>query len=89
LILIEDILGRPYNIGMNNAQLTFGLMSGVEKAAPFAEGNILVKRNGLRLVVTRVERDSEACEPEVIFGIALVGGAEVITFPREIAYRSR
>jgi hypothetical protein len=74
---------------MSNAQLTFGLMSGIEQAAPFAEGDVLVKHNGLRLVVTSVVRDAEAKEPEVILGLAFSTGATVVTFPREIAYRSR
>lgn len=72
-----------------STQLTFGLMSGVEQVAPYAEGDILVKHNGKRVVVTQVERDSEAAEPEVILAFSLDNGANVVLFPREVAYRSR
>jgi hypothetical protein len=72
-----------------STQLMFGLMSGVEQVAPFAEGDILVRHNGTRVVVTQVERDAEAREPEVILAVSLENGANVVLFPREVAYRSR
>lgn len=71
------------------SQLTFGLMSGVEKVAPYAEGDILVKHNGKRVVVKSVVRDVDACEPEVILAIGLETGNDCVVFPREVAYRSK
>ncbi len=72
-----------------STQLTFGLMSGVEQVVPYAEGDILVKHNGTRVVVTQVVRDEDAKEPEVILAVALDSGHNCILFPREVAYRSR
>jgi hypothetical protein len=71
------------------SQLTFGLMSGVEKAAPYAEGDILVHKSWGRVVVRSVERDAEAREPEVLLCTNLSNGTDCIAFPREIQYRSR
>jgi hypothetical protein len=71
-----------------SAQLTFGLMSGIEQAAPYAEGDILVKHDHTRFVVTSVVRDADAKEPEVILAIRLDNGASCVLFPREVAYRS-
>jgi hypothetical protein len=77
-------------MGMSNAQLTFGLMSGVEPMAPYAVGDILVRaRDRVRCVVTQVERDPEAVQPEVMFCVRLDTGVNCVLYPRDVAYRSR
>lgn len=70
-------------------QLMFGLMSGVEKVQPYAEGDILVHKSWGRLVVKSVDRDETAAEPEVLLCIKLSDGNDCVAFPREILYRSR
>lgn len=72
-------------MGMSNEQLVFGLMSGVEKVAPWAEGNIIVKHSGRRYVVTHV---SDNLDGAVLCCIALDNGAECVVLESEVAYRS-
>lgn len=70
-------------------QLMFGLMSGVEKVAPYAEGDILVRKRGDRVVVKGVVRDAESVEPEVLLCVSLASGNDCVVFPREVLYRSK
>lgn len=60
-----------------------------ETVRPYAEGDILAHKSWGRVVVKSVVRDAEAAEPEVLMCIKLENGADCITFPREILYRSR
>ena len=71
------------------SQLTFGLMSGVEQAAPYALGDVLVHKTFGRIVVLDVVRDADAAEPEVLLCAKQAAGADCIAFPREILYRSK
>jgi hypothetical protein len=68
------------------SQLTFGLMSGVEKVAPYAVGDVLVKHNSERYVVTLVDSNDNG---GVFVCVNLKSGAEAVILEREIAYRSR
>lgn len=70
---------------MSNAQLTFGLMSGVEKVRPWAEGDVLVKHNGRRCIITQVSDDIHG---QVAICIALDNGADCVVLEREVAYRT-
>jgi heat shock protein HspQ len=72
-----------------SAQLTFGLMSGENKIAPYAVGDVLVHRTFGRIVVVDIDRDPEAKEPEVLVCAAQTDGRTCIALPREILYRSR
>lgn len=74
---------------MQQLGLNMGGLSGTETVAPYAQGDILMHKSWGRLVVRQVERDADAAEPEVLMCIKLSNGADCITFPREILYRSR
>ena len=67
-------------------QLTFGLMSGVEKTKPYAVGDILVKADGRRYVVTQIEQD--AYDRSVFLCIRQDNGATAVLLEKEIAWRS-
>lgn len=71
---------------MNSAQLTFGLMSGVEQAAPFAEGDILVTKAFGRVVVHSVDDNVNGL---VFVSTRLDNGNSVLVLEREVLYRSR
>jgi hypothetical protein len=70
---------------MNNAQLTFGLMSGVEKFQPWGHGDILVTKSGRRVVVTLVDDNIDGL---VLVGVDLKSGGDVVVLEREVQYRS-
>jgi hypothetical protein len=59
-----------------------------ETVKPFSEGDIIVHRTWGWLVIKSVDRDPEACEPEILLCVKLTDGSDCITFPREILYRS-
>jgi hypothetical protein len=68
------------------AQLNFGLMSGVEKFAPIAHGDIIVTHKGARHVVTLVDDNLDG---QVFLTVSLASGADCVVLEREVAYRSR
>lgn len=68
------------------AQLTFGLMSGVEKVDPIAEGDVIVTHKSERHVVRVV---SDNIHGAVYLTTNLKSGADCVVLEREIAYRSR
>lgn len=76
-----------------NTQLTFGLMSGEEKFVPYAVGDVVVKHNGRRYVITATDNADgpmrDACDQPVFVGVALDTGTEGVILQREIAYRSK
>jgi hypothetical protein len=74
---------------MNQLTMNLGGLSGTETVTPYAAGDVLVTNSGKRLVVTQVERDADAAQPEVLLCVRLDNGANCVVFPREIAYRSR
>jgi hypothetical protein len=70
---------------MNSAaQLTFGLMSGVEKFRPYAAGDVVVSR-GERFVI---ESLTDAYARPALVLISCVDGRQAIKFENEIDYRS-
>jgi hypothetical protein len=73
---------------MSQEMFSFGGRSGIETFRPYAAGDIVTHQAWGRLVIRSVVRDTEAREPEVLDCINLTTGADCITFPREILYRS-
>lgn len=67
-------------------QLTFGLMSGVEKVRPISIGDILVTHKAKRFVVTHCDEDVDRAPVYVC--VSLETGGEAVIFGREVAYRS-
>ena len=68
------------------SQLTFGLMNGETKVEPVKAGDVLVRHDGRRFVVTDV---SDNLDGEVYVGIYQATGTEAVLLAREVAYRSR
>ena len=68
-----------------SAQLTFGLMSGETKQAPYAAGQIVVCK-GERFVIEAVEPEAYA-RPALIL-VSLVDGLQAIRFENEVDYRA-
>ncbi len=66
---------------------SFGARSGVEQFRPYAEGDIITTKSGVRMVIASLEPEAYA-EPALIC-IRLDTGADgCIVFPREVAWRS-
>lgn len=73
----------------NTTQLTlsgFGALSGMVKVEPFKEGDIVVKHDGRRYVITKVDDNIDGA---VFVCVNLSSGADCVVLEREIAYRSR
>lgn len=70
-----------------NAQQTLGFAPRfVEPVRPYAEGDYIVKANGAKYVVTRVEVEAYA-EPALVC-ISKEHGGDAIVFFREVSYRT-
>ena len=75
---------------MNNAAQTLlglGALSGTQKCDPYAVGDIIVKANGSRYVITHV--DSDTAGRGVFPAVNLKSGSDAVVLEREIAWRSR
>lgn len=68
------------------SQLTFGLMSGVEKFEPIKHGDQLMTKPFGRVVVTHVDNNAQGL---VFVCIRLDNGNECVVLEREVTYRSR
>ena len=69
------------------AQLTFGLMSGIEKVRPLAPGDIIVTHKSKRYAISHVSEDGDT--HPVYVCVSLDSGEEAVILGREVAYRSR
>lgn len=73
---------------MNQTQtaFSFSALYGTTKTRPWAEGDILVKHDSRRFVVTHV---SENINGQVAVCIALDNGRECVILEKEVAYRTK
>ena len=76
------------NTGAAAQGVLFGLgaLSGVEKVAPFAVGDVIVKADGARHVITGVDDNIHGL---VFLTVNIGTGRECVVLEREVEYRSR
>lgn len=66
--------------------MNLGALSGTEKFAPIAHGDIIVTHKGARHVVMVADENNDGA---VYCTVNLATGAECVVLAREVAYRSR